>query len=162
MVDRSPDRNEILDGVHRNWSSLITKLQSFPESELTIPNVIGIWSLKDLIGHLETWDRVAIRKIGYAEQGQTDPWWLIENQPFATIDEFNEADADANRHKPIAQLWAELHATHAELIDRMESANAIREDLIREDTYEHYEGHLNDIVTWQSERDQQSDGASND
>jgi uncharacterized damage-inducible protein DinB len=98
MAVTAEKRRQIIEDVHETWNELIEVLQSFDSEELEQPDVIGIWSLKDLVGHLETWDRIAIKKIGYAEEGRTESWWKIEEIPFKSIDEFNEADADANRH----------------------------------------------------------------
>jgi uncharacterized damage-inducible protein DinB len=146
------ERNRIVAEVNRTWADLTRKLESFSENELNIPNVIGIWSLKDLIGHLETWDRIAIHKINYAEQGEHRPWWQLEESSYDNIDQFNEADADNNRHKSIPQLWNELHRTHAELVERLETSTAYTDELVEVDTYGHYQDHLNDIEAWESAR----------
>jgi hypothetical protein len=149
MPVETSERQNILEKVDNNWSELVETLQSFSEGELTTPNVIGIWSLKDLIGHLETWDRIAITKLDRAERGISTSWWKDLQPQYASIDEFNEADADHNRHKSIAQLWTELHAAHGELVERIKTSDALTAELIHEDTYTHYAGHLNDIHAWQ-------------
>lgn len=155
MEQFDSERDILLEKINRNWASLIEKLRSFDDEEMNIPNAIGIWTLKDLVGHLETWDRIAISKISYAEAGDHRPWYEIEEQPFDSIDTFNEYDAEQNRHKTLDQLWAELHARHDELLERIRSSAAVTDDLIREDTWAHYEVHLNDIRSWQQHRVQQ-------
>lgn len=152
MTIHESERQRILDKVDKNWDDLTASLESFDEDELTIPNVIGIWSLKDLIGHLETWDRIAIRSLADAENGRVKPDGQSESQPSGSINEFNEADADQKRHKSIALLWQELNTTHAELVDRLKTSNGLSDDLIRHDTYAHYADHLNDIRKWQTAR----------
>jgi uncharacterized damage-inducible protein DinB len=150
MTVSAEKRQEILNDIHQEWGALIDVLQGLSTDELEQPNVIGIWSLKDLIGHLETWDRIAIKKIRYTEQGKEGPWWKIEGAQFGSIDEFNEADADRNRHRSIDDLWNEMLATHQELVERVQETPVLSRDLIREDTYGHYRDHLNDIRQWRA------------
>ncbi|MEX2426171.1 MAG: maleylpyruvate isomerase N-terminal domain-containing protein [Thermomicrobiaceae bacterium] len=155
MSTNTDERKRIIEQVNRNWSELIGILERFSKEELETPNVIGIWSLKDLIGHLETWDRIAIKKLDNAERGIEQNWWEVDDHPYASVDEFNEADADSNRHKPIPQLREELHVAHGELLEKLEKSPATTAELVREDTYDHYAVHLNDIRHWQSSRAQE-------
>ncbi len=148
MIISSNERARIQAKVDQNWRQLIHELGEFTEDELHIPNVIGIWSLRDLISHLETWDQIAIRTLHYAEQGEHRPWWIVEHMSYSSIDEFNEADVEQNRHKSLAQLWTELHETHAALIERIETSPAVTAELLAVDTYDHYADHLNDIASW--------------
>lgn len=148
MTIDTSERLRILDDIKENWDQLISELESYDEEQLQTPNVVGIWSLKDLLGHLETWDRIAIKKLEYAEGGHELPWWQVEDLKFDNIDEFNESDADEKRSRSIEQLWSELHASHDELIERVSRTTALSRDLIAEDTYDHYAGHLEDIQRW--------------
>jgi hypothetical protein len=147
------EREAILERVHENWNELAGELGALTDEELVIPNVIGIWSLKDLIGHLETWDRIAIEKINYAEQGEHRSRWPLDESAYDNIDQFNEADADNNRHKSIPQLWSELHRTHTELVERLEASTAYTDELVAVDTYDHYADHLSDIHAWRARRE---------
>ena len=142
-------REQLLPRIDTSWNRLLAKLESFSEDELNIPDVIGIWSLKDLIGHLETWDHIAILKIQFAERGETRPWWQVLESPFHDIDEFNEADTVANRGKSLDQLWRELHHRHDVLLEKIRSSDAVTSDLIAVDTWEHYQVHLADIEAWE-------------
>jgi hypothetical protein len=146
------EQSRIIANVDRTWTSLIGKLESFSEDELNIPNVIGIWSLKDLIGHLETWDRIAITKIDFADQGEYRPGWPLDESSYDTIDPFNEADVVNDRHKSVSDLWDVLHRTHAELLERLETSTAYTDELVAVDTYDHYRNHLKDIEVWESAR----------
>ena len=157
MSERDLPREELLTRIDTKWNRLLAKLESFSEDELNIPDAIGIWSLKDLIGHLETWDRIAILKIQFAEQGETRPWWQVLESPFNDIDEFNEADAVANRDKSIDQLWRELHECHDLLLEKIRSSDAVTSELIAVDTWEHYQVHLEDIEAWERQRPQPQD-----
>ncbi len=149
MTVTSAKREQIIGDVNASWQALIEKLSEFSEDDLYTPNVIGIWSLKDLIGHLETWDRIAIFKIDEAESGRNRKWQEVQNEPHRSINEFNEADADTKRARSLETLWSELHATHQDLLTRLETTTVLSRDLIREDTYGHYRDHLNDILMWE-------------
>jgi uncharacterized damage-inducible protein DinB len=150
MPINQTNRIELLERIDASWNALILKLESFSQDEMHIPDVVGIWSLKDLIGHLETWDHIALTKIHYAEQGDSRSWFEIEEQPFDSIDAFNEHSASQKRDTSLEMLWKELYDRHRLLRDRVRLSDAVSDDLIREDTWAHYDGHLNDIRRWET------------
>lgn len=149
MTITSDERQRILAEIDQTWNELITVLRGFDRTELQDPGVVGIWSLKDVLGHLETWDRIAIRKLELAEAGDDRPWYEADGMSANGIDEFNESDAEAKQDVPVDTLWSQLYATHDELLNRVRESPALSRELIAVDTCDHYRGHLNDIQAWQ-------------
>jgi uncharacterized damage-inducible protein DinB len=145
-------REQILDAIDTNWNHLIETFRSFSVDEFDAPNVVGVWSLKDLVGHIETWDRIAITALENAEVGKTTAWWKIVGVERRGLDQFNEADADNDRHRSLDDLWAKMIATHEELVRKIEESTALSREAIEEHTYEHYREHLDDIRDWQARR----------
>lgn len=151
MTVSDEKRREIIGDVHESWNQLIETLKGYTTQELEQPNVIGHWSLKDLISHVEIWDRITITNIDYVERDQKPSWRNYAGDTYRNIDEFNNAVADANRHRSIDELWSEMMATHEELLGRIAETPVLSRDLIRVDSYGHYRAHLRDIRKWQSD-----------
>lgn len=150
MTVSAEKRQEIITDVHESWDQLIQILESYRAEELEQPNVIGDWSLKDLISHVSTWDRITIEKIKHAETGEKVSWRVVGGESYRNLHQFNEATADANRHRTIEDLWSEMIATHQELLERIAETPVLSRDLIRVDSYGHYRAHVRDIRKWQS------------
>src|SRR5687768_10580219 len=62
--------NELLALTESSWSRWNHALEHVPSESLSTPGVCGIWSVKDLIGHIAVWDDVAVQKIGRLAGGE--------------------------------------------------------------------------------------------
>ncbi|TVR75191.1 MAG: ClbS/DfsB family four-helix bundle protein [Sphaerobacteraceae bacterium] len=152
MTIEQAERQRIIDSVEQNWTELIQTLETFDEAALLEPDVIGIWSIADLLNHIETWDGNAIRILEHAEKGDDRPWWIAAGLNYDSVDEFNEADVEKKRNRSIDMRWSLLHKTHAELITTLERSPALTDVKIEGDTSGHYAEHLQDIRRWQEQR----------
>ncbi len=138
------DVHALLERIDEAWRQLFAALDDIPEERLSEPGVIGEWSLKDLFGHLAFWDENAVREIERALAGlprQDNEW-----------QEMNEADQASRRDHTLPEQRAAMHQAHAALVERLEGVAGIDaapiDAAIRPDTYEHYEDHIADILTW--------------
>ena len=142
--EASEDVHGLLARIDQAWRRLFAALDDIPEDRMSDTGVIGEWSLKDLFGHLAFWDENAVREIERTLAGlprQDNEW-----------QEMNEADHAARRDRTLPEQRAAMHQAHAALVERLESVAGIEaapiDAAIRPDTYEHYEDHIADILTW--------------
>jgi uncharacterized damage-inducible protein DinB len=138
MAITAERRERILNDVAESWRTLLETVDSLDESDLHAPGRIGEWSVKDVLGHIATWDRVAIQRIRLAERGERRR--LVPN-----LHRFNHEQAEAAREKSVDDVRADMESTHRELVQLLESTPVLTRDLIRADTYDHYRGHVDDI-----------------
>ncbi len=64
------DKHTFLDTLHAEragWESLLAEVG---EPRMTIPNTIGVWSVKDIIAHTIIWERWAANTVRAALRGQ--------------------------------------------------------------------------------------------
>ena len=68
----------------------------------------GAWSPKDLVGHLETWERFAIEAIEAIERGEPAP---IAQESLET-DELNRREVERKAARTAAEIRSSASATH--------------------------------------------------
>jgi hypothetical protein len=82
------------------------------EVERTTRPVCGVWTLKDLVGHLTDWEKVGVDGLRQLVAGQTPEF----DELIVDFDTWNNAHAAARRDQPWDDVWAEFEATRAELL----------------------------------------------
>jgi Mycothiol maleylpyruvate isomerase N-terminal domain len=71
----------------------------------------GDWSAKDLVGHLATWERVALGRLEAGRAGRAIPPF-----PAGGVDAFNAREVAANRARSTDELRRDAASTHDELL----------------------------------------------
>ncbi|MDQ2653476.1 MAG: DinB family protein [Chloroflexota bacterium] len=139
---------DLLQRIEDSWSAFLTSLDDLTEDQLQEPNVIGEWSLKELLGHIAFWDDLGRENAALALSGQT--------REFDDFEEMNQADHAARQGRTLAEERAAMHQAHAALVADLEEraeldATAI-DAAIAGATYEHYDEHLADVSAWREQR----------
>jgi hypothetical protein len=107
---------EVLEHVERNWSDLHAVLSGLSENQLVEPGPEG-WSVKDHLAHILAWDRVPSTIVS----GQ--PQWVafgLDQSTYDRIDSVDQLNAliyERHRHRPLADVQAELSSVHAQLVE---------------------------------------------
>jgi hypothetical protein len=140
------DVGALLERIEAAWRDLLATLDDIPEERLEEPGASGEWSIKNLMGHLATWDDIALAKIERVIAGQPE-----EDADFQAI---NDADHAARQGRTLAEERSAMHRAHAAVVERLESiagidATAI-DAAISPDTYDHYTEHIPDIQQWRN------------
>ena len=146
-----PNRDDTLNTVSRSWQVLERALALVPHDRVDAPGVVGPWSVKDLIGHVATWDQEALQALrSYHADGETR---TLATWP-EDVDGFNASEVDRKRNVDLDVLHRELAETHRQIVklisDLEEAAFETREveTRIRVDTYDHYADHTAQILGW--------------
>ena len=134
------------DRIETSWRGLQDALDGIPEERLTEPNVVGEWSIKDLLGHVAFWDEQAV----LAAQRE------LAGEPRRELDweAANARDAAARRDRTLAEQREALDRAHAAVLAILDDAPRLDPRSIglcgclKGDTYEHYDGHAADLRAW--------------
>lgn len=145
------NRDDTLNTVSRSWQVLERAIALVPHERVDTPGVVGPWSVKDLIGHVATWDREALQALrSYQADGDARALATWQDD----IDGFNARDAARKRGVDLDVLRRELAESHRQIVelisDLEEAAFETREveTRIRVDTYDHYADHAAQILGW--------------
>jgi hypothetical protein len=138
--------NELLALTESSWSRWNHALEHVPSESLSTPGVCGIWSVKDLIGHIAVWDDVAVQKIGRLAGGEG---------PHADDDvhTFNGRESSLRADRSVEEQFAEMRRNHERLLGALEGASRASDDDLAEvrqwiaaDTWEHYDEHTAQVT----------------
>lgn len=144
------NRDQVLDRIDSAWSDFTNVIDGVPDELFDLTGAVGSWSVKDVIGHVATWDREALNALRQ----------FVEDRNFRAlvtwpdVDEFNARQWEAKRKSDLADLRVELENTHRELVGLLSGlpeeyfeSDEVHER-IRIDTYEHYADHGPEIRQW--------------
>ena len=145
------NRNETLSAMSKSWQELKDVISQVPDERLEERSVGGPWSVKDLIGHVTTWEQEAIQALrSYLNEGDSH---ALAAWP-EDIDGFNDVAVEGKRGIDLSSLRRELEDCHEQI---MELVTALEEEefqkgevseRIRIDTYYHYADHAGQIRRW--------------
>ncbi|MCH8060960.1 MAG: ClbS/DfsB family four-helix bundle protein [Chloroflexi bacterium] len=142
-------RREMLMKVGESWETLQKALGRVPPHRMEEAGVVEAWSVKDLIGHVTSWERQAMSTVrAFQESGDADAL------KWTDVDGFNAVTSESNRSRSLEELRSDMEAVHDELlafIDRLPE-DVARDDQVqrrvRVDGYEHYAEHTKHILKW--------------
>ena len=144
------NRAQTLARIDKAWSDFDDVIACVPGEMIDVPGAVGPWSVKDVIGHVATWDREALCAMRrFVEDRDTRA--LVA---WPDVDEFNDQQWKSKRGIGLTELRRELEDTHHDL-EAILSVLAEEDfeipevqERIRIDTYGHYNDHGPEIRRW--------------
>ena len=141
-----------MEQIDEAWERWRTVLAEVPPERIDEVGVVEKWSVKDLIGHVATWDGELIGALGsYLETGD------VSVLAFVDVDELNERTVSAKRDIPLPGLLADMNRAHetavglvGELREEVLSVEEVRRR-IGADTFFHYDEHAAHVRAWLEE-----------
>ena len=101
---------KVIKAIEQAWQALQETLERVPEGQIGAPGIVGDWSVKDLIGHITTWEAEAIDSIRRYSANRD-----VKTLEWPDVDKFNEQTVAAKRPRPLADLKADFEETHRHL-----------------------------------------------
>ncbi len=84
-----------------------------PESERTTMQVCGVWTLKDLLGHITDWEKVGIEGLQQLVDQQTPTF----DYEIGDFDVFNNGNAAARQDQSWDEVWEDYVTTRKKLME---------------------------------------------
>lgn len=153
------DRRQLLTRLENAWQKFEASFAGLSDSELMAPGVTGLWSVRDILAHVSTWEQEALKHLPRILKGEKPPRYSVT---YGGIDAFNAFMTEQKRNLPLPEVRRRLRDTHGQLIAFL---NSVPEHEFRSetpfrhrlwlDTYSHYPKHAQAILKW---REQNSRG----
>ena len=148
-------RERLFGRLDGEWTRLMESCSGLSDSALNEPGPVGLWSVRDLVGHIATWDEEALAALPVILEGKKLPRYAS----LGGIDAFNAREQDRKRGNTLAELRRDMDATHERLLAYLtsvpETAYAKEGRFLkrmRQDTYGHYREHAAQVVLWRKEQ----------
>lgn len=97
-------RDQLLREMVEERRLLMEALSSLSRDDLQRPGVIGHWSLKDLLGHLASWDEMTVRFLRLLKEGRFWP----EEETIRDIASWNEQEVARKRALTLDEVMENL------------------------------------------------------
>lgn len=155
MTNYPTNTTELLNWIETGWQELLAVVDRLSPDALTTPAADG-WTPKDQLAHLAHWENWLLRHHMAGEPAhnilQVDAKQLEEFD----VDQMNALVLESNRQRSVAEVMADLHQTHAQVVKTLTElpfADLLRPRYaddpdqrpllgwIAGDTYEHYQEH---------------------
>src|SRR5262245_8659020 len=110
------NRQQLLAVVEDTWRQLDAAIDGLDEAALTESGIVEAWSIKDLLGHITTWEQMALRRVDRWRRGEplVEPDWT-------STDDYNADEAARRRDWPLARIREDLAATRQQLRATLEA-----------------------------------------
>ena len=153
-MTQEPDSKEaLLRDLQVEWERLAESLEGLSESDLLEPNVVGAWSLKDLLGHITSWEQETLQMVEEKLAGGEPNLY-----PYI-VDQWNAAQAEQKRSTPLREIQVSFHETHhrlAELVSQLPEEVFVVMTPVRlaleADAWGHYQEHRRQVESWRQHR----------
>ena len=125
------NRKSYLLGLMRTeHSQLEALLNSLSEEQMLRPDVVGTWTVKDVLAHLTWWEQAMISEIVYGVE--LDPG--LNGEPWST-ERANALMVEAKRGTPLAEVLAAFHDSYRQMLQVVEDLDEV--ELANEELYTH-------------------------
>ena len=148
------DKQQLLKKLDSAWTVFKESYAGLSYSQMVEPNVMGDWSVRDILAHITIWEEEALKYLPLILQGRRPPRY---KDLYGGIDAFNAQMVEQKRNLPLTEVLRQLDETHRQLIEYIEDTPAeqfVRETRFRRrlrlDTYSHYPIHTQPIQDWRS------------
>jgi len=145
----------LLNRLDTAWAAFNESYAGLADLQLIEPDVMGDWSVKDILAHVTTWEEEALKHLPLIIEGGRPPRYIA----YGGIDAFNAQMTEQKRDLSLADVRRQLGETHRKLIDFIQGApedQFARETRARRrlrlDTYGHYLLHTRAIREWREQR----------
>ena len=93
--------------------TVLQAIDSFPEAEWETPGACGTWSVKNILAHLASYERVLVDVLATLTGGGSTP---ALNAFLELGGQFNDSEVDRRKEKTIQDVLAEFNDTHAQVM----------------------------------------------
>jgi len=146
------NRQQLLKRLEDAWAALQESYAGLNDSEMMEPGVMGEWSVKDILGHVTTWEEEALRYLPLIIQGGRPPRYSTR---YGGVDAFNAQMSLQKRDLSLSEVLRQLDEVHDRLANFAETVSEEQylpgtrfRRRLRLDTYGHYPIHARAIREW--------------
>ena len=108
------DAVQMLENSH---AKVLETVDDLSEPLWDVPDVCGEWSVKDIIAHLASYERVLIDVLKTFQGDEPTPYVL---QCFADFDEFNRRQVDTRKYSTAQQAMNDYHEAQLQATSLLE------------------------------------------
>ena len=140
-------KESALRQMEEQWNRLLGLAWGLSNEAQQHPNAAGDWSVRDVIGHIATWDRELVNVGRYLASGEKTDYGDDK-----AIHHYNDAEVARQRSLTQRQLWDEVTQSHQQLVQFLQGLpkepfhlGTYSGGWIATDSWGHYSEHRQDL-----------------
>jgi ketosteroid isomerase-like protein len=136
-----------VDILKYGQQTVLQTLEEFPEAAVEKPGACGVWSVKDIIAHLASYEEVLVDVLATFVNRQPTPYLNKFTEPGG---QFNDTEVDLRKARAMPEVLAEFNDAHAQV---MSLATQISSERFRQNgtlTWYGMEYALDDFIVYTS------------
>lgn len=109
------DKNGLLQSIETERHRLESNLASLTDGEMTVPGVIGNWSIKDILAHLVDWEQ---RFLGWYQAGLRGevPETPAPGLTWSDLDILNQLIYQDHKDRPLDEVKTEFQTSYQQIL----------------------------------------------
>ncbi len=154
---------EVLADLRAARERLLSAIAGLGEDDMLRVGAVGIWSVKDVLAHLVSWEAELVTALTRLPQNAGRPPQIVEIED---IDEWNAEQYGSNAPRALGAVLEDFHGVHKHLLEAIAALdNRTLDDnrrfpwmegeplsyLILENAVWHEEEHAADIRAWREQ-----------
>ncbi len=92
--------------------TVLQTIEGLPESAWETPGACGVWSIKDIIGHLASYEHVMVDVLSAFVGGGPTPYLNKYTDPGG---QFNDSEVELRKGKTVREVLGEYNDTHEQV-----------------------------------------------
>jgi hypothetical protein len=102
-----------IDILKNGHTTVMAAIDGFPAEVWDEPGVCGVWSTKDIIAHLASFEHLLVDVLNSLSNDNSTP---TLDDFFAGNEQFNDAEVNKRRDRTVEEVLAEYNDTHAQTV----------------------------------------------
>lgn len=114
-MPRPTSKKDLLAAIEQERGALETYLETLTPAQMTEPDIVGEWSVKDVLAHLVEWEQMCLGWYEAGLRGETPP---IPAPGFKwnQTPQLNQQIYEKHRDRPLDKVREHFHASHLEIL----------------------------------------------
>ena len=150
----------VIEELQAAREALLQAIDGLTDDQMLRVGAVGIWSVKDVLAHLVSWEAELVTTLSQLEQHKQRAPRIVN---IDDIDEWNDEQYHVNARRPLEGVLEDFHGVHKHLVQAVETlSDRVLDDnrlfpwmegeplsyLIAENAVWHEEEHADDIRAW--------------
>jgi len=151
-VDYAVKKQQLVQKLEDSWFAFEQSYAGLSPEQMLMPGVTGVWSIKDILAHVNTWEAESVKHLPEILEGRRPARYSVL---YGGIDAFNALMSEQKRSLSLSEVQDLLASTHHQLIEFLQGLPAELFTIesrfrrrLRLDTYSHYPLHARAILDW--------------
>lgn len=106
---------QLLADIQHEWNALVSTLDTLSSEHMLQPNIVGVWSVKDVLAHLIEWQQMVLGWYQTGQDGNT-PALPAEGYKWNQLPALNQHIYEKHKARPLSDIQTQFHASHQQIV----------------------------------------------